>query len=130
YALLRNASRRLPAVKLPSRLLRGRVAAYNLDRRLNHSEPRSAPRRLSIRPVLPRGADKGAFDDLADRLPSVAVELHQPHLLDRAVVGRAGADGNAGQHDRGAEVLQSGRLAQDVLARQVVAALPQHLRQS
>ena len=60
---------------------------------------------------------------------AVAVELHQPHLLDRAEIGRPGVDGNTRQNERALKILQRRGLPHDVLARQVVAALGQHLDQ-
>ncbi len=56
--------------------------------------------------IVPALADERAFDDVADRLPYVAVELHQPHLLDGAEIRRPRIDRDARQQDRVAIVLQ------------------------
>ena len=62
----------------------------------------------------------------------LAVEAHQLHLLDRALVGRAGVEGHAGQEHRQADAVQVGdaghshREAEEAATRRneiVVAAL-------
>src|SRR5260370_13723562 len=65
--------------------------------------------------------------DRPERLPSLAVKTHHPELLDDAIVGRAGVDRKTGQQQIQPEILQVCRLPHDILARDVVAALPQHL---
>src|SRR4051794_6327126 len=70
-----------------------------------------------------------AADHVAHQLPALAVELLELHLLDREEIGRAGIDLDARQQHRHFEVLEVGRLLHDVLARQIVAALLQHLGQ-
>ena len=85
--------------------------------------------RWHVSSIIPRPARERALDDVADRLPGGAVELHQPHLLDGAEVGRPGVDGNARQDDRAPVILQRRCLPHDVLARQIVAALGQNLKQ-
>src|SRR5437879_101541 len=75
--------------------------------------------------IITRRPRKRALDHVADRLPGIAVELHQPHLLDRVEVGRAGVDRNARKYDRTLVIPERRRLPHDVLTRQVVAALSQ-----
>src|SRR4051794_11133869 len=58
-------------------------------------ESSPSPHLIVIRPRRER-----ALDHVADRLPGIAVELHQPHLLDRMEVGRPGVDRNARKHNR------------------------------
>src|SRR2546422_11366961 len=82
-----------------------------------------------LRSIVARRSRERALDHVADRLPGIAVELHQPHLLDRVEVGRAGVDRNARKYDRTLVIPERRRLPHDVLTRQVVAALSQHLDQ-
>src|SRR5882724_13425462 len=42
-----------------------------------------------------------AGDDVAKQFPGLAVELHEPHLLDRKIVVRRGVDLDARQHQVG-----------------------------
>src|SRR5262245_12605358 len=68
-------------------------------------------------------------EDLAEKLPGLAVEARHLHLLDRREVRRAGVDADAGQRRVGHEVLEARRLLHDVRPRQVVAGLLEHLVQ-
>src|SRR6478736_5173675 len=79
--------------------------------------------------IIPGYARERAFDDVADRLPGIAVELHQAQLLDGTEIRRPGVDGDARQRHRALVVPQRRRLPHDVLAREVVAALAQDLEQ-
>ena len=75
-----------------------------------------------LRLLLPEGVE-----DLAEQGPPLAVEPGELLLLDRGEVGRARVDLDAGQQQRQLEVLEVRRLLHDVLAREVVAALLEHL---
>src|SRR5262249_56593797 len=55
--------------------------------------------------------------DLAEQFPALALEALQLHGLHRIVVGRAGADGDARQQARHAQLLMVGGLLHEVLAR-------------
>src|SRR3984957_20140156 len=68
-------------------------------------------------------------DDGAEQVPLLALEPHHLQLLDRGEVGRPGVDLDARQQRVGLEILQARRLLHDVLAREIVAALLQHLHQ-
>jgi hypothetical protein len=68
-------------------------------------------------------------DQIPEAHPALAVEPHQLQLLDRIVMGRTGADFDAGQQHRQLEVAQVRRLAHDILAREIVARLFEHLHQ-
>src|SRR5437763_15782551 len=76
----------------------------------------------------PPRSGAAAFDHLAEPLPDLAVPARQLLLPDRMVVGRAGIDADAGQQGGRLEIVQGGRLLQDVLAREIVVALLQHLQ--
>src|SRR5262245_38855282 len=65
---------------------------------------------------------------LAEQHPALAVELGELFLLDRREVGRARVDLDARQQEWQLEVLDVRGLLHDVLARQVVAALLDHVR--
>src|SRR5438270_14001760 len=69
------------------------------------------------------------LDDRAEQLPALAVELHHLHLLVDAVVVQPGVDLHAGQRQARGIALDAGDLLHDVLAREVVAALLEPLRQ-
>src|SRR2546430_7222557 len=74
-----------------------------------------------------RSAAHVAGDDVAEQFPPLALEPLQLQLADRGEVGRRGIDGDAGQQDFGAEVLEVGRLLHDVCTGEVVVALLEHL---
>src|SRR6516165_12742992 len=59
-------------------------------------------------------------------LPGFALEAHHLQLLQRREVGRAGLDPRARQVDPDHEI-EVGCLLHDVLAREIVTALPQYL---
>src|SRR6202035_5504918 len=65
------------------------------------------------------------LEDRAEHLPALAVELHHLQLLVDAVVVRRGVADNSGQREVELDILQVGRLFEDVLAGQIVAALLQ-----
>src|SRR5262249_42096606 len=65
--------------------------------------------------------------DLAEQLPALALETLQLDGLHRIVIGRAGADGDARQQARHAQLLMVGGLLHEILARQIVAAFLQRL---
>jgi hypothetical protein len=50
--------------------------------------------------IIPRHNRERAFDEVADRLPGIAVELHQAQLLDGTEIRRPGIDGDARQRHR------------------------------
>src|SRR4051794_408541 len=79
--------------------------------------------------IVPGNAGESALDHVSDRLPGTAVELHQPHLFDGTEIRRSSIDRNARQPDRTLVSLQRRRLPHDVLARKIVAALAQYLRE-
>src|SRR5690349_16470938 len=87
--------------------------------------------RSIIRPCIVASSSRPSLllvrDHLAEELKLLAVEALELHRLDRCVVARAGADGDAGQQRLHAEALQARGLLHDVLARQGVAALLEHL---
>src|ERR1700681_2137592 len=62
----------------------------------------------------------------SEQLPTLVLEPHHLQLLQRREVGRAGLDPGARQVDADLEI-EIGRLLHDVLAGEVVLALPQHL---
>src|SRR5258706_8336156 len=66
---------------------------------------------------------------VTEELPLLAVEALQLHRFERRVIVRAGVYQDARQQRLEAQVLHVGSLAHDVLAREVVAALLQHLRE-
>src|SRR5262249_37557129 len=65
----------------------------------------------------------------AEQFPARAVEADHLHLLDRRKIARTGVDPDARQQHAQLEIFQIGRLPHDVLAREVVAALLEHLDQ-
>src|SRR5271165_6586147 len=76
---------------------------------------------------LPRRA--GILEDRAEQLPAFAVEAHHLQLLVDAIVRWRGVDLHPGQSEVADDVLQRGCLLHDVLAREVVTGLLQHLNQ-
>ena len=66
---------------------------------------------------------------LAEQHPALAVEARELQLLERIEVGRTGVDLDPGQQHRQLEILEAGGLPHHVLARQLVAALLEHLHQ-
>src|SRR5882672_11010219 len=68
-------------------------------------------------------------DDLAEPLEARAIELGELHLRDRVEVVRAGGDLDALHGDGYQELADARRLLHDVLTRQVIAALREHLDQ-
>src|SRR3954447_16281853 len=60
----------------------------------------------------------------------IAVESRHLHLLDREIVARAGVDLDARQQHPEFEILEVARLLHDVLAREFVAALLEHVNHS
>src|SRR5919204_4887744 len=66
-------------------------------------------------------------DHLAEELELLAIEALELHRFDRREVARTGADGDAREQRLDAEALQTRRLLHDVLARERVAALLEHL---
>src|ERR1700744_2656605 len=118
--------------------LRGPWLALNTSARqpANKKPPASQARGASFsrRPRKPRrGIPKLiaqiAGDDLAEQVPLLALEAHHLELADRREVGRRGVDLDARQQRVGLEILQARRLLHHVLAREIVAALLQHLHQ-
>src|SRR3954468_2318383 len=80
--------------------------------------------------LFPRShASDLAVQDRTERLECLALELTHLHLLDRVEVRRAGVDLDARQRHPGFEILQASGLGHDILAREIVAALLQHLHQ-
>src|SRR4051812_34000895 len=80
--------------------------------------------------LFPRShASDLAVQDRPERLERLALELTHLHLFDRVEVRRTGVDLDARQRHAGFEILQIGGLVHDILAREVVAALLQHLHQ-
>src|SRR5262245_1980507 len=82
------------------------------------------------RPSAPRLAGELCalgVHDLAEQFPALALEALQLHGLHRIVVGRAGADGDARQQARHAQLLMVGGLLHEVLVRQIVGAILQRL---
>src|SRR6185312_3557919 len=71
-----------------------------------------------------------ALNDLGEIDPVLAVETRPHHAGDRVVVGGTGVDVDTRQQHCDMEVMKIGRLAHDVLARQVVATLFQYLHHS
>src|SRR5262245_58814788 len=69
------------------------------------------------------------LENRAEQLPALAVEAHHLLLLVDAVVVRRGVALDARQREVELDILQIGRLFQHVLARQVVAALLEHMDQ-
>src|SRR5215831_14545256 len=65
----------------------------------------------------------------ADQLPTLAVEALHLHLLDRIEIVGAGVDRDARQQHAELEVMQVGGLLHHIGAREVVAALPEHLHE-
>src|SRR6185437_8199960 len=86
-----------------------------------------APARLAKLLLAP--VRKGGFEHIADRLPATAVELDEAHLLDRSKIPATGTYLDIGQQEGRLVILKRRRLLHDTLAGQVVAALPEHLRQ-
>src|ERR671931_2523137 len=66
-------------------------------------------------------------DHLAEELELLAVEALELHRFDRREVARAGADGDAREQRLDAEAFQTRCLLHDVLARERIAALLEHL---
>src|SRR5690348_14602359 len=67
-----------------------------------------------------------AADYFAEAHPLLAFEADELHLLDRREILGAGVDADARQQHRQSHV-EARRLSHHVLAREIVAALPQHL---
>src|SRR6476620_5146439 len=72
-------------------------------------------------------AGSGAAQYVAEPHPALAVELDQLLLGDRIVLIGTGIDLDPGQQHWQLEVLQVGRLLDDVLARKIIAGLFQDL---
>src|SRR6185437_16247621 len=77
-----------------------------------------------------RSAQAEAFSLPSDRSirfvqqhPALAVEAQETHRLDALIIDRAVVELDARQHPRQHEMMQVRRLADDVLARQIVATL-------
>src|SRR6476659_6894629 len=93
----------------------------------------SMPARIEQRPEPLYPAMAGEFplhlvtDEVAEGLPRPAIETHQAHLLQRTKIRRAGVDGDTRQQHRQREIVNVGRLAHDVLAAEVIAALLQDM---
>ena len=66
-------------------------------------------------------------ENLAEADPARAVEAHELHLFDRKVIGRTGGHADSRKQHRQFRLIEAGRLPQHVLAREVVAALAQHV---
>ena len=68
-----------------------------------------------------------AAEHRAERLPALAGKPHHLHLLDRREVARAGVDDDAREQHAEPQALEVRRLPHHVLARELVAALREHL---
>src|SRR5262245_53023557 len=83
-----------------------------------------------LRPEPRRGPGPSlVVDQSPEAHPALAVEAHELQLLDRIIVGRTGVDLDTRQQHRELDVAQVRRLAHDVLAREIVARLFEHLYQ-
>ena len=75
-----------------------------------------------------RSAAHLAADHRPEALPACAVEFLHLQLLERVEAGRRGVDGDARQQHVEVD-LQIGGLLHDVLAREVITALFEHLHE-
>src|SRR3984957_12107161 len=71
-----------------------------------------------------------AGDDLAEQIPFLALEFLQLELGDRGEVGGAGVNLDARQQAAELQIPHTGRLLHDVLAREIVAAVLQHVHEA
>src|SRR4051794_40700946 len=74
------------------------------------------------RQALPLACRTLVFEDRAEQLPALAVELHHLQLLVDAIIVRSGVGKDARQRQIELDILQAGRLLHDVLAGEIVAA--------
>jgi hypothetical protein len=72
-------------------------------------------------------ARESRFEDITDWLPRAALELNESQLFDRPKIPRSGADFDPGQKNGALVVFESRCLLHNVLTRQVIAALFEHL---
>src|SRR5690348_6696334 len=67
-------------------------------------------------------------DDVPKEMPGFALKLLQPELLDRSKVGCACLDRYARQQAVQLQALNTGSVLHDILTRQIITALLQHIR--
>src|SRR3981189_1349127 len=68
-----------------------------------------------------------AVDDVAEAFPGLALEFHELNRGDRGEVSGTGIDLDAREQAAELQILDAGRLLHDVLAREIVATVFQHV---